>query len=551
MFSASHNESTPSSFLRSRELAGRGRWEEALSVLREARVADPDSPILREFESEVLLRLGRHQAARELLEPVADSDLTPEGRWRKSWLEAEPRERRGSITEKVVLHPLYGTKRIETVEVSVLGELAEDTKRALSEFHKREFNGRELLFSHACIEVALPSFEQLRNQLQVGAEPEWPAAILGENSCVLVIAQAEEPTAYSAGFGAPGLAVVQLQPDDPFQATVIAHELYHSLLDLNHTNGTEGPLDLGSVMGPFGLRTPLTHTYLAEEHRLFCLTTPQAQTLAESGELEEALRIDPDYIALYPALASLYLQQKLPERALDALRTWFEKDPGPEAASALGRLSMDLGHDPSSYFLRSRGHGEAANTHLYLAQACLDSFRFDAAVTELERAYSLEPENLSLRGMLGWAHHGSGNLESARELYTEALELCGSWEAVRARAAWLEGTAYEAPYPDPDLLWIQSQGEDARAAIATLEGQTDQRCALRRGRAWFSLGDPRQARKDFNACLEQNPYTLPARVANAWLLYLDGSPEAEETLQFALAIWPNNPCALALKQPLR
>lgn len=537
--------------LESHELAEVGRWSEALRTVREGVALDPENVLLREFELEALVRLGCLEEARRLLAPLPDHELSREGKWLKQWLSSPPRSHSVPDSLSTVVHPLYGTTRFETAKITVVGELDEELRRTLVDFHRREFNGHELLFQCATLEVLLPSFEELRIQLQVGGEPEWLEAVRADGDVVLVIARTALPTAYSAGFGAPGCAVVGLQSGDPFQATVVAHELYHSLLDLNHTNGAEGPLDPGSIMGPLGLRAPLTHTYLAEEHRRFCLTTPEVQALVEREKQEEALRLDPNYLALYSTLATRYLQKRLPDRALAALRTWFKKDPGPEAAAALGKLLMDLGEDPGSTFLRSRGHGEAANTHLYLAQACLDSFRFEAAVTELERAYTLEPSNLNLRGMLGWAHHGCGNLAAARKLYAETLSLNEEWEAIRARVRWIEGQPYEAPYPDPDLLWIQSYCEDAPSALKTLAGQTDQRCVLRRARALLGEGRLQEARTDFDFCISTNPYTLPARVSDAWRLYLDGSPKAQEALRSNLKVWPNYPCALALERLMR
>lgn len=544
MVSHSDPEKALAHYQKSRALAVEGSWQDSLVALRNARKILPQNEDLRELESEILVRLGHREEARFLLEGLSERELTQEESWRKTWLSNPPLA--AQKTEKTVLHPLYDTRRIDSVKLHVVGHLEPQILEELKSFHQRELPGPSLTISGSESPPELPSFEQLRAQLEVGSEPEWLRNLAVDDTQVLVVLQATEATAYSVGFGAPGIAVVGLIPGDPFQATVVAHELYHSLLDLNHTNGTEGPLDLSSLMGPFGLRTPLSHTHLSQEHKALCLTTEEAQSLVESLRYEEALLRDPDYVALYRPLAETYLRQREPQRALEVLKRWFERDPGPESASLLTRWMLDLGLDPTPYFLRTRGHGEAANTHLYLAQACLDSFCFEQAITELERAGALEPDNLSLRGMLGWAHHGNGEFDIARALYTEALAACPSWEAVYARLAWLEGTPYRAAHPDPDLLWLQSLREEPEVVVALLEGQSDQRCLLRRARAWVSLKNLPEARKLFTACVEQNPYTHTARVSEAWLLYLDGSPQVEKALQLASAVWPRNPCLQAL-----
>lgn len=540
-------------FWRSQLAADQGQWTESLQLLHEARALDPEASVLREFESEALVRLGLTEEARVLLAGVGSESLTDQEAWRLHWL-SQPARQAGGESESLVLHPLYGTRAIEKVDLLVAGPVADEVLEEVADFHAREFGGHQMTVFRLTSECPPDSFEALRAQLEVGAEPSWMSELLeraeaekpGVRALLLTVARAEQPTAYSAGFGAPGMAVVSLMPGDPFQATVIAHELYHSLLDLNHTNGCEGPLDLRSVMGPLGLRAPLSHTYLCPQHFQACSCTPEVQAMVDAGELEDAVQACPGYLGVYPLLARRYLGEERVGDAVGALESWFACDPGPEAAAALGELLLNLGRDPAPYFFRSRGHGQVANTHLYLAQGCLNGCHFEPAVDELERARALEPENLFILGMLAWAHHGLGNFELAEALYVEALEMFPDWESARARLRWLRGERYEAPYADPDLLWVAAltRGQDA---VESLRSLSEPKCLLLRGRLLAEAGEREAALRVLEECRGDDPAGLQGKVALAWIQYLKASPEASETLREALVHWPGEPSALVLE----
>lgn len=545
-------------FWRSQVAADQGQWRESLALLREARTLEPQASVLREFESEALVRQGSPEEALALLKGVPAEDLTDQEEWRLYWLsQPAPRAGRGSV-EPVVLHPLYGTRAIEQVELLVVGVVSDEVLAQVVAFHAREFAGHRMTVRRLDFDPPPESFETLRSRLEVGSEPAWMRELLqlaeAENpsarALLLTVAEAEQPTAYSAGFGAPGLAVVGLMPGDPFQATVIAHELYHSLLDLNHTNGCEGPLDLRSVMGPLGLRAPLSHTYLCREHLDGTTCAPEVQAMVETGDLDVAVRTCPGYLGVYPLLARRYLIDGRVGDAVGALESWFARDPGPEAAAALGELLLNLGRDPAPYFFRCRGHGQVANTHLYLAQGCLNGCHFEPAVDELERARALEPENLFILGMLAWAHHGLGNLELAETLYNEALEVFPDWESARARLCWLRGERYVAPYPDPDLLWVAAL-TGGQEAMESLRGLSEPKCLLLRGRLLAEAGEREEALRVLEECRAGDPAGLQGKVALAWIQYLKASAEAVETLRGALAQWPGEPSALVLEALLR
>lgn len=530
-------------------LANRGQWKQAHHELK----GSPElltNAAQRDLMSETLVQLGRDSEAVELLRGGAS--LGPAEQWRLRWLSKESTVP-GRAPCGEVLHALYRTAAIPTVRLLCFGGLPAPVMRQVEEFHRREFPHHRLQVASVTEQPVEESFETLRNLLDVGALPSWlsPQVLRrhcseGELPITLVVARAEMPSAYSAGYGAPGVVLLHLQEGDRFQATITAHELYHALLDLNHSNGLEGPLDAGSVMGPFGCRTPLEHTYIAGKQREFCTTTAQVQTLVEQERWNEALELDSDYLGLYSRACARSLTGERPEEALRYLQRWFERDPGPEAGAALSEISLNLGHDPTPHFKNCRGYGEAANTHLYLAQACLEAYRFDLAVGELEKAHALEPNNIHVPGMLGWAHHALGRGKLAVQLYQEALSACPGWDSVEGRLRWLKGERYRAPNADPELLWLQSQTEPPELACQTLEGLNTRKAIYRRGWLLAHQGRPEEARSILSGCLNHNRYDLPGKGCQAWLEHLNGSAKASQLAQEVLGVWSREPGCLAL-----
>lgn len=520
-------------------------WQEAEeSLLRSLELA-PNNHDTRCFLSEALVRNGQDQRALELLQGA--TTLSPEEEHRLNWLQ-QPEVRSQTLEEVgAILHPLYSTQALSHIEIRTYGPIPAGLPSALREFHEREFPGTTLNFHAPETSSVGESFEQLRDLVDVGELPDWA----NPDSLSLVSAQSPRATAYTAGIGTPKMMVLRFAPEDPFQESVTAHELYHSLLDLNHTNGLEGPDDCGSVMGPWGIRTPLKATYVSHFHRRFCTTTAATQALVEQAAWEEALQLDPHYLALYQKAATDRIRQEDPERALELLEGWFQHDTGPEAASSLGELLLHLGRSPQQVFERSLGYLQAANTHLYAAQACLNAYAFGPALEQLEFAESLDPHNIHMQGMMAWAYHGLGQKLRARNLYKKVLQRCPDWESLRGRLMWLQGDEYTAPYPDDELLWLEGLTQPGAHICQKLVDVQSQKALLCLAWRQFQFLDPGMAEQTFARCRALHPYTLEGKASEAWLNYLSKNPEHEDLRNGVLERWPAEPTCMHLKQTAR
>jgi tetratricopeptide (TPR) repeat protein len=421
---SSHDEE--SAYLLGVACANIGYWEEAFEAFLEAHTLDPEDEESRGLVTGALVRLGRNEEALQRLQ--RSDDLSEAEDFRRCWLE-RPGERLAAFEPAgAILHPLYGTQRLDnTITVTVRGKIPEETLESLTRFHGREFPDSKLNFVSSKDNVGARPFEELRDLVDVGQLPDWAVA----DQLWLVVATSVVTTGYSAGVGADGIAIVKLESGDPFAPTIIAHELYHSLLGLNHTNGSEGPFDPTSVMGPLGTRAPLESTHIAAFHRKCCTTEPEVQELVEQGRWSEALKLDPDYLGLYTKVAEVLQRDGSATEAISVLEGWFERDPGPEAASVLGSYMAYQGLSPANVYEQTRGYDFEANTHLYLAQASLEAKRFREALNELNIALDLAPWHLHGLAMRARAFRGLGRNQEAIEDYREALEICPDWQEMK------------------------------------------------------------------------------------------------------------------------
>lgn len=523
-----------------------GAWSKASESLNEAWLLAPQKLEIRHFLEEVYIYQGRYQEALEVLRE--STSLSSLELFRKTWLLAPNQRAKPLKPVQPVLHALYGTKALNDVTITCIGPLPEDLLERLKQFHSREFSGHQLQFEAATAKAPQESFETLRDLIDVGELPEWA---VGERF-LMVAAKAQNPTPYTAGIGSPGMMVLSLTRNDPFQATIVAHELYHSLLDLNHSNGTEGPDDPGSVMGPWGSRIPVEVAYVNEFHRTCCTTTQEVQALVEAEEFEKALLLDPHYLGLYAKVAEQKLSQGMAEGAVEILKRWVQVDPGPEAMARLGELLIRLERDPSMIFRSCRGFETAANTHLYLAQCYLNCYAFEGALQQLRTAQKLEPDNLHALGMTGWALHGAGHFEQAELQYGATLERCPGWESVLGRLAWLRGEEYSAPHPSEELLWLEAvTSKKSEALLRKLGNPVSAKLLLQKAVHLFQNGQEPESIACFEAVIPICLHSLETKASQAWLFYLRGhSKDAEEQLQAVLDFWPGEPSCRYLRSIL-
>lgn len=533
-------------------MANRGQWSDALTLTPE----DESNYAWQTFKAVALARLQRWDEARELLE--AQSELEMPEAFLLDWLQSPNKRLTPRDTVQPVLHSLYGTERIGPIVVKVMGPVRSEVLQACAQFHNREFPNHHLEFHLINRSYPAESFEDLRNSLEVGQEPPWLET--GHSEICLVSAQSNEQTAYSRGFGSDNIAVVHYLEDDPFQATTTSHELYHTLLDLNHSNGLEGPDEPGSVMGPWGLTAPLLNTYIASSHRSCCTTSEEVQLLVEAKKWEEALSLDPDYLGLYQKVADRYLAEGQANCAVEKLKDWFQRDPGPEAASAWLQRLLDLEQDWPHEIGLCRGYGKAANTHIYLAQACIRAYRFDLALQQIEEALDLEPEHLFALAMRGWSQHCSGRWEDADSDYLKVLATVPDWEAVLQRRALLASGVWQNGYKvqhdplpgelwDEDCAWLAAWRAAPQRALEILEPFGSQASLHLKGFLHFQLGRTERASDMFRQSVSSDGVSLYGRAGLAWLDHLKGEPHCQKLARRVLERWAFEPtCRWLLDQ---
>ena len=526
------------------QMANKGQWTDALALAP----ANKSSHAWQTFKAVALARLQRWEEARAILE--AQDELERSEAFLLDWLTVPHQRLIAESQVGTVLHPLYGTKRLGPILVKVVGPVCDQVLQTCTRFHRREFPHHELDFLRIQDNFPQESFEELRYSLEAEQEPSWLKT--SRNEVYLVSAKSTERTAYSRGFGSKNVAVLQYLHDDPFQATTTSHELYHTLLDLNHSNGLEGPDDPGSVMGPWGLTAPLLNTYVGPFHRSCCSTTETVQSLVESEQWEEALRHDPNYLGLYQKVADRLLARGETTRALQQLQEWYKRDPGPEAGSAWLQLALELDETWPQELALCRGYGKAPNTHIYLAQACLKAYRFDLALDQLEEALLLDPGHLFARAMRGWSRHCSGLWEKADEDYLQVLSVVPDWEAVLQRRALLAAGVWQNGYQvqhdpvpgetwDEDSAWLAAWRAPPRRALELLEPFDTQPCLHLKGFLLHHMGDTDQALEKFQESLRQNLVSLYGRAGLAWSSYIKGEPQYRELARKVLEKWPLEP----------
>lgn len=526
--------------------AGRGQWSKALHQVEQEVLQNPDNEQARAFFARCLAYFGRNAEARKQLAKI--STLEPADEFLANCLihprtRLQPLEPTGTVT-----HALYDTRALKRADIQVVGEFTDGLLEQCLSFHRREFPHHELTFHELSTKQPGESFEELRDLLDTGQTPEW----VKNESVYLVAADSPNRTAFSRGYGSSQVAVIQLMEGDPYQATTIMHELYHTLLDLTHSNGIEGPDDLGSIMGPWGLAAPLLNTYVSNTHRLACTTTSEVQSLIEQGEYQRALELDPNYLGLYQKLSQQRLQKGQLKAAAETLERWFKVDPGPESCSAWQELALLTSISLNPDVTRCRGYGTASNTHIYLAQGCNRAYRFQAALSELKTALDLDPHNLYGQAMLGWAHHCLGNLQIARNAYQTVLAVVPEWNGIKLRLELLESELLSKGYKgqelvsgltgtDDDECWLVALLGSPKKGLAVLSQTSSQECVHLRGVLNCLLDRTEEARKEFEHSQALNPFSLHGLAGRAWLAHLDRDVRTKDLAKEVLAWWSGEP----------
>ncbi|MBI3928876.1 MAG: hypothetical protein HY319_25265 [Armatimonadetes bacterium] len=634
-------ERAPYLAARVRPLAADGRWREALECCSQAQFAGH----LAVDAGEILRRLGQPDQARGRYSEACRAELLDEeARYRYSILLGSSRaltllqgQRFQTLRQHIegtcsppageIVHSLWGTEDSTRLVVAPCllrergappgpwVERCRELAEAVADFHQREFPGGPKPEVLAPRDLGVgPSFEWIRDALDYGeledlrrrlglgsareasgelADPRQvpgsPCNALGDRPAPNTHARRVDflvcvpavPQPYTAGFGSDRTVALRLVPDDPFAATVAAHEFCHAVLELRHTDGWSDLDDPASIMGAWGPRSPLERTYVAPGQKELCLTTARAQDLLSraqdlerSGELQPALEHylevldeDPRYLSIYRSAARILVRLDRSAQALDMLRRLRQVDGTAESGADLAELLLCLGRhrEAERLFRQTPGYGSSESTHLFLAGACLRAAAYGRARHQLEIALGLEPGIPWGLAHLAWAHHGLGHRRKALRLYRMTLRQVPGWGAVRLRLAYLLAQLGQNARADQSLARARThrdypyfaclvaceRGDWQSARELLLAGPPAPALACahwhRLGYVSWILGDAPAAIRAFRESQACHRYRVEGQASLAWLEWLEGERDpARRRARKVLRRWSREASCLAL-----
>jgi len=366
--------------------------------------------------------------------------------------------------------------------------------------------------------------------------------------------------ALSRGYGGYGHAVIECVADDAYLPAVLAHELYHAILRLQHTDGEKDRLELSGLMGTPGSLTRLEDAHLSFRQRAHAATPHAVQSLVNAGWRADratrwdraaalyrrALEGDPLHLWVASRLAQAEMHRGDYSAAARVLHDALYLDNGADLAAQLGHVLIDLGRlaEARAALARGRGYGHAERTHVLAGVAWARSLHPARAAREFRRALSLDPGSGEAHAHLGAALHCLGRFREARRAYDRALQVDPRWAEVLDRLAILhaeegdfEGAARhsraagrnqpDAPEHLHALARLRMQ-EGRWEAVPTTLGRVlarrrhAQAPRLYKAYAHLVLGDRDPALAEFDACVLREPRSPWARMAFGWRAVLRG-----------------------------
>ncbi|MCA9796847.1 MAG: hypothetical protein KC910_33790, partial [Candidatus Eremiobacteraeota bacterium] len=223
---------------------------------------------------------------------------------------------------------------------------------------------------------------------------------LDHGQICLVLRQGQPEYLASAGFGGHAMAFVDIEERDLFTPTVIAHEFYHAVAGLAHTDGVKGRHDPFGLMGYPGTAVPLDQSYLNWQQRAH-LGSPagtaalvaRVRAAEQRGyhrrvhqHLLELVEHDPLHLWARAQLVRSYLRQGQPERALEQVQERARKDSGLAGQAWAAELRLRIASlEPRDL----PGLGYEAVSHLVLAELLASHLRLPEAEFECYQAQGL------------------------------------------------------------------------------------------------------------------------------------------------------------------
>ncbi|MCE7871306.1 hypothetical protein DYH09_13120 [bacterium CPR1] len=527
------------------------RWRQAQALALEGDLAaalaelekiDPDfrqrADLLR---AAWLERLARHEEAERIRRPYCSPVVL--GRLREL--------RAGSLIE---WRQYSGRERAMQLKVHVLGELATEGLKSWFE--------RELPYSRWALKPSKARgplyFEELSAHV-LRSNKQAVARLarlkrLSEEQAVLVVVPGEAPWRANRGYGGSRLALVQADPEDLYLESVVAHELGHALLGLQHNDGLKFYEDAFCLMGYPGSMSPLELSYLDFRQKAAMMTFPgRSEQVEEAWELEKKgffdraereyrhiLRRDPLDHWVRGRLARLALGHERLQEGFKRVRQLRRRDLSYELAAWQGELLVRHGqselpgypdHDPGARLARGRARlraldyqGGAFDLHVSdgLSPESKEAI-FSLACLALERGQFARAEQGFKRCLKAWPNWG----EAWRRLALGQAEQGHYHEAEKLlwRANWLQQDSADHAWHEGQLAWLAGDFDKSLRDFVRCQRWAPEEQVPHFHLAYWEVcinGIRRATLRHFSRCHRMDPTTFLGRASAAWLAALEG-----------------------------
>lgn len=520
---------------RAQQKALEGNWRGAIAELK--RVAPDFRPRVDLIQAAWLERSGKHDKCRAIRERYAAPIV----------LQRLQDLRQGKLFE---WRQYAGREALQSVSVQVAGLYDPGPVQAFLE--------RELPLVRWSFQVRkIPAdFERAAQHVmhgnKVALAAELSLRVPREQQAILVITRGEAPWRANRGYGGGRLALVELDPEDGFADSVVAHELGHALLGLQHTDGLKFYEDSFSLQGYPGSMGPLELAYLDFRQKAAMMTFPgRSDRVEEAWEAEkqgfperalrayrEVLRKDPLDHWVRGRIARLTLARGNLNEGFKRVYQLRRKDPGFELAAWQMELCLKHGReippgypdfDPAARLVRGR--------------ARLRGMDYAGGEFDLWVSYGLAPESREALLSLGSQELERGRYRRAERLLKACLKESEVWgEAWRelalcsaeqgryaeaeqhlARAAGLQFESADQAWHEGQVAWLAGDFKAARRGFARAQKWAPEQQMPHFSLAWWELclGSPRSAATLFERARSIDPASFTGRAAAAWLSHID------------------------------
>lgn len=261
----------------------------------------------------------------------------------------------------------------------------------------------------------------------------------------------------------------------------------------------------------------------------------------------EAIKEEPELVAPYPALASIYQDEGDNPRAIEFAQKALAKEPdNARALMTLYDVYNDLGDTEraNSYMDRVLANGGGMDAAIRIYNAGAESFRggdLDTAALRFKEAVQLAPDFADAYAALGSTCLAQGETQNALDAANSALGIeSGNRGALR--------TKYNAQI----ALGDDAGAAETLAVMAKSDSAGTAEALFSRGRQAFEAGDVEMATQALSRAVEVDPLHAGAHYTLGLCFINSGDQEkAKNHLEIFLALEPEHPEAANAREMLK